>query len=227
MRQQKFDLSLSVSFLPWHCKTGRNSFFALLGVNWGRFAGASGLVPFQDSWYSILLNSFCLVFLVSLWYNKVPTSSFGIDSGACCHSPGEGERDAGELQQLRGCGLGLIICVDLRKEWGRKGQLTWCNLLIGGVVCYSSLLLLDTSACTKGLNPELGLGTFPVWFLTRQLLAAGSVNMHSDPKLCPHCVGCPLYHLLLLAGTLGRCQGWLLYIFLVIFLWFSISNTSK
>lgn len=179
-------------------------------------------MPFQDSWYCILLNSFCLVFLVSLCYNRVPTSSFGPDSDAWCHSAGEGERDASELQQLRGGGLSLIVCVDLGKELGRKDQLTWCNFLVKGVVCYSLLLLPDTSACTKELNPKLGLGTFPAWFLTRQLLAAGSVNMHSDPKLCPHCAGCPLYHLPLLAGTLGMCQGWFLtwYILLYIFLFF-------
>lgn len=77
-------------------------------------------------------------------------------------------------------GLGVIVCVDLRKEWGRKDQLTWHNLLIKEVLYYSSLLFPDTSACTKGLNPELVLCTFPVYFLNIQILAAASVNIHID-----------------------------------------------
>lgn len=46
-----FGLSLFLSFLPYCCKAGKTMSFALGGVKRGRFAGASGLVPFQDSWY--------------------------------------------------------------------------------------------------------------------------------------------------------------------------------
>lgn len=93
----------------------------------------------------------------------MPTYSFEINFGAC-HSPGMGERDAGELQHLIVGGSDLTICVDLREEWERESQSTWCNLLIKGVLCYSSLLRPDTSVCIGGdrtLNLELELDTFP------------------------------------------------------------------